>query len=168
MSLSTTNAAIKNQFISLVLKHLGLSPTTNRQAFFDTWISCENGRATNNPLGTSWDMKVNGQTVFNSHGVKNYPSIETGALATAKTISSAKGYYKNILGGLKNDISLKDFASNQNILKDFDTWGTTGVFFKQVATGIKPTKPVFVTNAKEKSNFGFINLDILSIFRRKK
>ncbi len=47
------------------------------------------GSTTFNPLNTSWSAP--GSTVFNSHGVKNYPDWPTGVEATVKTIRM--GFY---------------------------------------------------------------------------
>lgn len=54
------------------------------------------GSTTFNPLNTSQSMP--GATVFNSHGVKNYPDWATGLIATVKTMRL--GFYNAIRGAL--------------------------------------------------------------------
>lgn len=55
------------------------------------------GSTTFNPLNTSQSMP--GATVFNSHGVKNYPNWSTGLVASVKTLDL--GFYSQIRAALE-------------------------------------------------------------------
>ena len=97
-------------------------------AFFYAWRQSEGGTAANNPFNTT--MKMPGATTYknNTHGVKNYKSVEQGIEATCKTLKLH--YYTDIVDGLKNDVGLKKLSRMSSI----KTWGT-GDLLSSVADG---------------------------------
>jgi hypothetical protein len=68
-------------------------------------------------------MKMPGATKYkdNTHGVKNYKSVEDGIEATCKTLKLH--YYTDIVNGLKNDVGLKKLSRMSSI----KTWGTSNL-----------------------------------------
>lgn len=76
------------QWAALFLQHTGLPVCGNNLVAVVAWEAQENTRAAWNPLATTLPMP--GATRFNSHGVRNYTSLEQGLDATARTL--AKGW----------------------------------------------------------------------------
>lgn len=76
-------------------------PSADTVALVVAWQTGENTTARFNPLATSQEM--DGATVFNSHGVKEYATFEDGIAATVKTLSYAYDGYADILAGLQTN-----------------------------------------------------------------
>lgn len=84
-------------FSMAVLKGIGAPANSANVRSIEAWIAREGGGGANNPLNTTLYMP--GSTVFNSVGVRNYPSVAVGVLATIKTLQAS--YYTDIVGALK-------------------------------------------------------------------
>ena len=110
-----------DEFYKKILSCLGAEPTKGNMSFFYAWRQAEGGTAANNPFNTT--MKMPGATKYknNTHGVKNYKSVEDGIEATCKTLKL--NYYTDIVNGLKNDVGLKKLSRMSSIKK----WGTTSL-----------------------------------------
>jgi hypothetical protein len=84
------------------LRELGNEqPSADTIAFVVAWQAEEGTAARYNPLATSQDME--GATLFNSHGVKNYATYEQGIEATVKTLSYSYTGYADVLEGLRTN-----------------------------------------------------------------
>lgn len=83
------------------LHSIGAPGCTDNVVIMVTWQVAEFTEARWNPLATTLDMP--GATIFNSHGVRNYVSLEQGLEATHQTLlRGAETYgYGAILQGLK-------------------------------------------------------------------
>jgi len=85
------------------------------------WGRAEGGSARFNPLNTTEPWL--GASVYNSAGVKNYPTATAGIQATARTLEN--GHYPGILADLRRR---KQHKTARQIVSDnaaeFDTWGT--------------------------------------------
>jgi hypothetical protein len=110
-----------DEFYKKILSCLGAEPTKGNMSFFYAWRQAEGGTAANNPFNTT--MKMPGATKYkdNTHGVKNYKSVEDGIEATCKTLKLH--YYTDIVNGLKNDVGLKKLSRMSSI----KTWGTSNL-----------------------------------------
>jgi hypothetical protein len=115
-----------DEFYKKVLKCLGAEPTKGNMSFMYAWRQSEGGKATFNPFNTTKNMP--GATIYNSHKVKNYQSMEDGVRATCETLKL--GYYSDILNGLKNDVGLYELSRMEGLKK----WGT-GKLLAKVADG---------------------------------
>ncbi len=83
------------------LHSIGAPGCTDNVVIMVTWQVAEFTEARWNPLATTLDMP--GATIFNSHGVRNYVSLEQGLEATHQTLlRGAETYgYGAVLQGLK-------------------------------------------------------------------
>jgi hypothetical protein len=63
------------------------------------WQTAEGTTASWNPLATTQDMP--GATLFNSVGVKNYPSLASGVQATILTLQGTSHGYEQIVADLQ-------------------------------------------------------------------
>jgi hypothetical protein len=117
-----------DEFYKKILSCLGAEPTKGNMSFFYAWRQAEGGTAANNPFNTT--MKMPGATKYkdNTHGVKNYKSVEDGIEATCKTLKLR--YYTDIVDGLKNDVGLKKLSR----MSSLKIWGT-GDLLASVADG---------------------------------
>jgi hypothetical protein len=115
-----------DEFYKKVLKCLGAEPTKGNMSFMYAWRQSEGGKATFNPFNTT--KNIPGATIYNSHKVKNYQSMEDGVKATCETLKL--GYYSDILNGLKNDVGLYELSRMEGLKK----WGT-GQLLAKVADG---------------------------------
>ena len=117
-----------DEFYKKILSCLGAEPTKGNMAFFYAWRQSEGGSAANNPFNTT--KKMPGAKIYkgNTHGVKNYKSVEDGIEATCKTLKL--DYYTDIVDGLKNDVGLKKLSRMSSLKK----WGT-GDLLASVADG---------------------------------
>ena len=82
-----------DQWATMLLRHMKLPTCRENVASIVIWEAAENTQARWNPLATTLPMK--GATVFNSHGVRNYKSLEQGIEASAQTLYrgiTAHGY----------------------------------------------------------------------------
>jgi hypothetical protein len=68
-----------------------------------------------------------GAVSINSHGVKDYTSLQQGMVATIKTIKHPR--YACIVNGLKNDIGADKIAQCESL----KTWGTGDLVAKVVS-----------------------------------
>lgn len=122
-TIDVSNLEDKN-FYAKLLENLGAPITDENMKFMYAWRQAEGKGGTYNPFNTTWNMP--NSTVMNSHGVRNYASMEDGLVATVKTLRN--GRYECIVNGLKNDIS----ASNIARCESLKTWGTGDLVAKVV------------------------------------
>ena len=115
-----------DEFYKQVLKCLGAKPTKGNMSFMYAWRQSEGGKASFNPFNTT--KNAPGATIYNSHKVKNYQSIEDGIKATCDTLKLS--YYQDIVNGLKNDVGLYELSRMEGLKK----WGT-GQLLAKVADG---------------------------------
>lgn len=111
-------------FYAKLLENLGAPITDENMKFMYAWRQAEGKGGTYNPFNTTWKMP--NSTVMNSHGVRNYATLEDGLVATVKTLKN--GRYDCIVNGLKNDIG----ASNIARCESLKTWGTGELVAKVV------------------------------------
>lgn len=110
------HAAIGESWAIAVLAALGNEqPSAETIRYLEAWHRAEGGTASYNWLNST--QRADGATDYNSVGVKNYPSYESGVQATSETLTN--GFYPRTLTGL---------VSNQPIVDDAEmgTWGTGG------------------------------------------
>jgi peptidoglycan hydrolase CwlO-like protein len=81
------------------LKYIGAPVVRNNLIVMVAWEATEGTNATWNPLATT--MGAEGATTYNSHGVKNYNSMEQGLDATLRTLRRPGHNYEAILDGLE-------------------------------------------------------------------
>jgi hypothetical protein len=122
-TINVSNLEDKN-FYAKLLENLGAPITDENMKFMYAWRQAEGKGGTYNPFNTTWKMP--NSTVMNSHGVRNYSSMEDGLVATVKTLRN--GRYECIVNGLKNDIG----ASNIARCESLKTWGTGDLVAKVV------------------------------------
>jgi murein DD-endopeptidase MepM/ murein hydrolase activator NlpD len=92
----------REQWAVDLLKAVGNEqPTPATVSFVVAWQAEEGTTARFNPLATSQDME--GATLFNSHGVKEYSSYEEGIAATVKTLGYSYTGYAEVLEGLRSN-----------------------------------------------------------------
>lgn len=118
---------ITNSFLFSLLDKIGVQPTPARVNFLRAWSASENTAATNNPFATTWNMDVYGSTIFNSHGVRNYPDENIGLKATLKTLQQPN--FKPIYNLIKSGLEF-DTVYNSELEKNLNLWGTTGKLVK--------------------------------------
>lgn len=87
------------EWASSFLGALGAPGSRNNMIVVVAWEASEGTQATWNPLATTKDWP--GATVYNSHGVKNYPSKEAGIEATIATLRLPNRGYEPIVERLK-------------------------------------------------------------------
>jgi hypothetical protein len=111
-----------DEFVRAVLEGIGAPATPGNVAALLSWAAGENTTAANNPLATTQGRGDPGRygnpTIFNSHGVKNYPDFETGVRATVDTLNLS--HYRDIVTVLKR-------GTDANELERFvveSPWGT--------------------------------------------
>jgi len=95
-----------DDFLSDVLRGIGAPVNAGTLAVMRAWARYESGTPQNNPDSASWNplnttLPVNGATVFNNRGVRNYPSRDEGLRATIATMNSKRGYYDAVLKALR-------------------------------------------------------------------
>lgn len=127
----------REQWCRDVLAALGnKSPNMSTIYFMVGWTLAEtltNSGAKFNLLNTTWNMLVQGQTDFNSVGVKNYPDYNTGIQATVRSLND--GYYPTILSALKNNFPFIDNLTSP-ILNELNKWcGGCGYGYGFVSQG---------------------------------
>ena len=135
--------ATDDLFWSKVIQKIGAIPTANKIRFFNAWAARESSQSTNNPFATMWPGASRtwstdpNMTTYNYHKpsnkypngyswVKNYSTMEAGAIATSKTIlSSRSNHYKGILAKLResNPEFPDSWFNSPQIQKEFCTWG---------------------------------------------
>lgn len=117
-----TDAQVTSQgetaFLTAVLKDLGDPVTGPNLTSLAGWVQQETPWppvAANNPFDS--ELNEPGATVFNSDGVRNYPSPTEGAAATAATISN--GFYPHITAALAQGTGV---CNVPGAATDFLTW----------------------------------------------
>ena len=124
------------EFANALLARLK-APTTrrNRQAMV-AWMQTEGYGGKNNPLNTT--MPMPGSTIFNTHGVRNYVSIDDGVEAAARTLlqSDARYGYAKVIERFRNS---RPPARTLQALID-SSWGTTDLVLR-VLEDVKRTWP---------------------------
>lgn len=116
------------RYFAAVLKLIKAPVTQKNIAWLVAWAGTENTTAGNNPLATT--QPAAGATVFNSVGVKNYPSAASGVVATAQTLQN--GYYPAIVAALQSGdpvIYTESGPGGSNatsIIAQLKKWGSHG------------------------------------------
>jgi hypothetical protein len=87
------------QWAARFLKALGTPVSHSNLVVMVAWQSAEGTDASWNPLATTYDMP--GATMFNSVGVKNYPSLGAGIQATIGTLQGSSHGYEAIVSHLR-------------------------------------------------------------------
>jgi len=111
------------QFAQGILQQLGIQPTQQATNNLVSWMQAEGGSAEYNPLNTTLNLGLAGETNYNSVGVQNYPSLSTGEYADAQTLQN----YPQIIKALNAPPSVFD-ATVVN-----SKWGT-----KNLNPSVKP------------------------------
>ncbi len=123
-TIDTSDLADKN-FYAKILENLGAPITDENMKFMYGWRQAEGKGGKFNPFNTTWDLP--GSTVMNSHGVRNYNSLEDGLIATVKTLKHPR--YSCIVNGLKEDIGAIEIARCPAL----KTWGTGDLVVKVIS-----------------------------------
>lgn len=113
-------------FYAKLLENLGAPITEENLKFLYAWRQAEGKGGDYNPFNTSWDLP--GSVSMNSHGVKDYKSLEDGMIATVKTLKSSR--YICILNGLRQNIGADNIARCESL----KTWGTGDLVAKVLST----------------------------------
>lgn len=125
------------QWASAVLSAVGPESEQNYATLW-AWSLHESGADImrwNNPLNTTqWEI---GCQSMNSVGVKSYPSIAVGAMATVQTLKN--GFYPHILAALAE--SAPPSVWQQTCAPDLNTWGSGTAWLASVpVTSNSPTQ----------------------------
>lgn len=134
-TINVNDLADKN-FYAKILENLKAPVTDENMKFMYAWRQAEGKGGTFNPFNTSWDLP--GSVNFNSHGVKNYKSLEDGLVATVKTLKHPR--YSCIVNGLRDDIGAAEIARCESL----KTWGTGDLVSKVISSynnGAQPKLP---------------------------
>jgi hypothetical protein len=110
------------QFAQGLLKQLGVQPTNRAVNNLVSWMQAEGGNAEFNPLNTTLNLGLSGETNYNSfdngkYHVQNYPTLQAGELAEAKTLK----YHPEIISALNSSPAVFDTTV------DNSGWGTSGL-----------------------------------------
>lgn len=103
-------------FITALAEKCGVEDTIALHFFIRSWAHWEDSSATFNPMDT--ELEVVGATDYNSAGVKNYPDLETGIMATFETLHN--GMYE----GLDFSKLGKPGFNISSYLPALNIWGT--------------------------------------------
>ena len=128
-------SAEDEEFYKAILADLGAKETPEKIKFLKAWRQAEGGKAKNNPFNTTRDIPGEEDTIYNSHGVRNYPTRQEGLDATVATLRLPA--YKEIVDLLKRDDVTADEIANSQALK---TWGT-GELIAKVLDGGRVNPP---------------------------
>jgi hypothetical protein len=118
-----------------ILYCIGAKPTKENMLFMYAWRQAEHSlyekkiAAKNNPFNTTQPMNGATRLKGNTHGVKNYLTIQDGIKATCDTLKNGK--YEEIINGFKNNVGLdklKDSVASS-------PWGTSKDLLSQVTDG---------------------------------
>lgn len=116
---ATSTTATTGDFIDAVLHAIGAPITATNRMLLLAWTQAEGTKAKFNPLATT--QPAVGASNFNSVGVKDYASFQSGVQATAATLKN--GRYPGILSSLRaGNVSPNDIVNRY--AREFDTWGT--------------------------------------------
>lgn len=113
-------------FYAKLLENLGAPISEENLKFLYAWRQAEGKGGKFNPFNTTWTLP--GSTSMNSHGVKDYQTLEDGMVATLKTLKS--GRYGCIVDGLRNDIGASNIAKCESL----KTWGTGDLVAKVISS----------------------------------
>jgi len=127
------NDLADRNFYAKILENLKAPVSDENMKFMYAWRQAEGKGGTYNPFNTSWDLP--GSTVMNSHGVRNYKSLEDGMIATVKTLRHPR--YSCIVNGLRDDIGASEIAKCQSL----KIWGTGDLVAKVVSSYDNGAKP---------------------------
>jgi len=86
-------------FYAAILRGIGAPVTGNTLALLYAWRQTEGGKATYNPLNTTW--KRPGSLKFNSRNVQSYLTPQDGVFATVNTLRDPQ--YASIVAALQSD-----------------------------------------------------------------
>jgi murein DD-endopeptidase MepM/ murein hydrolase activator NlpD len=131
-TINIDDLADKN-FYAKILENLKAPVSDENMKFMYAWRQAEGKGGTYNPFNTTWDLP--GSTKMNSHGVRNYKSLQDGMVATIKTLKHPR--YSCIVNGLRDDIGA-DRVSKCEALK---IWGTGDLVSKVVNSYNNGAKP---------------------------
>ena len=134
---SLSDSQFMKYFFDEIFDKLGVNRTEEKEKFFMAWRQAESGTAKFNPFNTTKTMNVDGVTNYNSVGVKNYPDMSTGIMATVKTMKLP--YYKDLMSKLNDDTVTAEELASTNDLK---TWGTGGLVLKVLKQRNLKPKPI--------------------------
>jgi peptidoglycan hydrolase CwlO-like protein len=88
------------------LERIGAPVTRGNLVAVVAWEASEGTQATWNPLATT--MPMEGATIYNSHGVRNYQSLGQGLDASLKTLTRPNHGYEAILDSLERGAEAMD------------------------------------------------------------
>jgi hypothetical protein len=131
-------AVTAQQWAQDLLGALGDKPTSANEQFIENWLPREGTKAKNNPMATTLGSRASGVTVpgstyFNSAGVQNYPTYQTGVQATKSTLEEPR--YNAIAAALASGDPYT--YPNQSALEsEFSTWSGSG--YTSVTAGTSP------------------------------
>jgi len=138
-SLLSTNVLTKttpdDDIYKSVLSCIGAKPTKDNMIFMYAWRQAEHGlyekklAAKNNPFNTTQPMNGATRLKGNTHGVKNYLTIQDGIRATCDTLKN--GRYENIIDGFKTNSGLETL---KNAVSS-SPWGTSKDLLSRVIDG---------------------------------
>lgn len=131
-TINVDDLADKN-FYAKILENLKVPVTDENMKFMYAWRQAEGKGGIYNPFNTTWDLP--GSTNMNSHGVKNYKSLEDGMIATVKTLKHPR--YSCIVNGLRDNIGADNIARCESL----KTWGTGDLVAKVVTSYNNGAKP---------------------------
>lgn len=94
------------EWASAFLSALGAPASRNNLVAVVAWEAAEGTQATWNPLATTKDWP--GATTYNSHGVRNYPSMSDGIGATIATLELPNRGYEPVLANLRRSADPMD------------------------------------------------------------
>jgi parallel beta-helix repeat protein len=125
-------------FFTHVLEQLGIPSNGFALNALQIWARYEDTNAQYNPLATTMPTHKPGETNFNSAGVKNYPDMETGIDATARTIDLS--YYTPI----REMLALESF-DEEGVKKAVATWSGLTESAQYVQNLVNEWKEIWTT-----------------------
>ena len=124
------NSTNDDDFYNAILQGLNVNITPEKIKFLKAWRQAEGGTATNNPFNTTKDLPGDTDTHYNSKGVRNYPTRQSGLDATLSTLKLP--YYTDLVNLLANDdITAIELAKSPALTK----WRTGPMVQKVLAGG---------------------------------
>jgi hypothetical protein len=100
------------------LRGIGAPYNAQTDMFLRAWAQAEGSAARNNPFATTQEMP--GSTNFNSVGVQNYLTWQSGVEATVKTINNPDYGYEKFLAAIRAGVSARTMAFELSKSR----WGT--------------------------------------------
>lgn len=157
----TAGKNMPDTFFDQVVQKLGGTPSEEKRKFFRAWKRAEGTNAKNNPLATTWDKQVSGQTDFNDVGVKNYPDQDTGVSATINTLTKGVGAnaYKELVAKLQTNTTAEDLANTPSAFKSWS--GKPDYVLNVLGSKQTSTKTATTNNNKNiATSIGGTNIDV--------